>query len=72
MITAQVEGAVCIPNINTRERRKRLRFGALQAAVAGVVLAVLTARGVDRRWRLVLFPVWYTAASGYFQWRDKT
>jgi hypothetical protein len=72
MAAAEVEGAVCIANISPRERRKRLISGAVQLAVALLILAVLLATGIDRWWRLALFPLFWAAASGFFQWRDKT
>jgi hypothetical protein len=37
-----------------------------------VVLFVLLAVGADRFWRLPLFLLFWGAANGYFQWRDKT
>ena len=36
-------GAVCIPNINTAERRKRLAFGLIELLVSLVILAALLA-----------------------------
>jgi hypothetical protein len=63
---------VCIPNISTSERRKRLVFGLVELAIALAVLAVLMALGVDRWWRLALFLLFAGAASGFFQWRDHT
>jgi hypothetical protein len=63
---------VCIPNISTEERAKRLRFGVIALAVTLVVLAVLVVSGVDRWWRLPLLLFFWAAASGFFQWRDKT
>jgi hypothetical protein len=65
-------GAVCTPNINTAERRKRLAFGVVALLVSLVILAVLLAFGVSRWWRLALLPFFAGAASGYFQWRDHT
>jgi hypothetical protein len=65
-------GAVCTPNINTAERRKRLAFGVVTLLVSLVILAVLIAFGVSRWWRLALLPFFAGAASGYFQWRDHT
>ncbi|HUF38698.1 MAG TPA: hypothetical protein VMN57_09255 [Anaerolineales bacterium] len=64
--------AVYIPNINPAERRRRLAGGlvALLAALTG--LAVLMALDLSPWWRLALFPLFAGAASGYFQWRDKT
>jgi hypothetical protein len=66
------DGAVCIPNISTAERRKRLRFGIIALAVTLAVLVVLMATGVSRWWRLPLFVLFATAATCYFEWRDKT
>jgi hypothetical protein len=64
--------AVCIPNINTAERRKRLAFGMLELLISLVILAALLAFGVSRWWRLALLPFFAGAASGFFQWRDRT
>ena len=63
---------VCIPNISTRERRKRLAAGVIQFVISLAVLAALLATGVDREWRLVLLPLFWATAVGFFQWRDKT
>jgi len=65
-------GAVCIPNINTAERRKRLVAGLIQLLLSLVILAVLLAFGVSRWWRLALLPIFMGASSGFFQWRDRT
>ena len=63
---------VCIPNISTLERRKRLMSGVVGLAIGLAILAALMAFGVDRWWRLPLLLVFYAAAVGYFQWRDRT
>ncbi len=63
---------VCIPNIGLRERRKRLAIGIIQFVLCLVILTLLVGSGVDRWWRLVLFPMYTAAATGFFQWRDKT
>ncbi len=63
---------VCIPNISTRERRKRLTGGAIMFVISLAVLAALMTGHADRGWRLVLFPLFWGAAVGFFQWRDKT
>lgn len=63
---------VCIPNISTRERRKRLAAGLMQFAIGLAVLTALVATGADRGWRLTLLLLFWGAASGFFQWRDKT
>jgi hypothetical protein len=60
------------PNISYRERRKRLIAGGVQLGAAGMVLAVLLASGANRWWRLALAPLFFGAASGVFQWREKT
>ncbi len=65
-------GEICIPNISTRERRKRLVGGAIVFIITLIVLAVLMAISANPWWRLVLFPLFAGAASGFFQWRDKT
>jgi len=65
-------GQVCIANISQRERRKRLMSAVVQMAIAIAILAVLVVTGVDRWWRLPLFLLFWGAAVGYFQWRDKT
>jgi hypothetical protein len=63
---------VCIANISPSERRKRLVAGMIQLGVALLILAALLVMGLDRWWRLVLFLPFWGAASGFFQWRDKT
>ncbi|MGC1376346.1 MAG: hypothetical protein WA821_08990 [Anaerolineales bacterium] len=65
-------GAVCIPNISTEERLKRLRFGVIAFAVAIAILVVLMVTGVSSWWRLLLFLPFAGAGTGFFQWRDKT
>ena len=63
---------VCIPNISTSERRKRLIFGIVEFGISLAILTVLIALGVNRWWRLVLFLPFGAAAAGFFQWRDRT
>ena len=65
-------GDVCIPNISQRERHKRLIAGAIQFAIGLEVLAVLIAIGANRWRRLPLFLMFWGAAGGFFQWRDRT
>jgi hypothetical protein len=65
-------GAVCIPNINTAERRKRLRFGVITFALSLIVVAFLVVSGANRLLRLPLILLFWSATTGYFQWRDKT
>jgi hypothetical protein len=62
----------CIPNISPRERRKRLAGGLITFVSSLAVLAALMATGADRWWRLALLPLFWGAAVGLFQWRDKT
>ena len=61
----------CIPNISLRERRRRLAGGIVSFVVSLAILATLMARGANRWWRLPLFLLFWGAASGFFQWRDK-
>ena len=73
MLNEHVEtGEVCIANISLKERRMRLIAGVIPFCIGVVVLAVLVLSGVDRWWRLPLLLVFAGAASGFFQWRDKT
>jgi hypothetical protein len=72
MLAADAGNTVCIANISQRERRRRLIGGAIQFAVALIVLGVFLGLGVDRWWRLVVFAPFWGAAAGFFQWRDKT
>lgn len=66
------DGDVCIANISTAGRRQRLTFGIVQFMLAIIILVVLIALDVDRFWRLPLFFLFWAAAVGFFQWRDKT
>jgi hypothetical protein len=65
-------GSVCIANINSRERMKRLISGVVPFVIALAILIWLIAANADRLWRLPLFLLFVVAASGYFQWCDKT
>ena len=62
----------CIPNISPHERRKRLAGGVIMFVISLAVLAALIATSADRWWRLALLPLFWGAAAGFFQWRDKT
>jgi len=63
---------VCIANISPRERQLRMRFGIVQFAVSLIILTVLVALDFDPLWRLPLIFIFWTAAIGYFQAKDKT
>ncbi len=65
-------GEVCIPNISISERRKRLAGGVIGLVICLGVLAMLMTTGADRGWRLILLPLLWGAAVGFFQWRAKT
>lgn len=65
-------GEVCISNISPLERQKRLRFGISQFITTLVILIILISLGADRLWRLPLLFMFWAAAVGYFQARDKT
>lgn len=69
---SQPSGEVCLPNINLRGRQRRLMAGVVQFVFCLAVLTVMIAFGVDRWWRLALYPMFVGAATGFFQWRDKT
>lgn len=72
MMVAMDSGEICIPNINAKERRKRLMGGVVAFVVALLALALLLWLDVSVWWRLLLFPLFFGATSGFFQWRDKT
>ena len=63
---------LCIPNISPRERLKRLIGGVIPFVIAVAILGWLMAINASRLWRLPLFLLFAVAASGFFQWRDKT
>lgn len=63
---------VCIPNINTAERRKRLTFGIFAFIAALVLLWLFVSNDLHPTWRLLLFMPFAGAASGFFQWKDQT
>jgi hypothetical protein len=64
--------AVCIANLSPHERTKRLVAGAIPFVIGLVMLAVLAGTRADRWWRLMLLPLFWGAAVGFFQWRDET
>jgi hypothetical protein len=66
------EEEVCISNISPFERQKRLRFGISQFVITLIILTMMIIFGVDRLWRLPLLFMFWAAAVGYFQARDKT
>lgn len=70
--TDEEGGEFCISNISPLERQKRLRFGVSQFIITLVILGMLLAFGADRLWRLPLLFMFWAAAVGYFQARDKT
>ena len=63
---------VCIANISPLERQLRLRFGIRQFVVTLVILAILIVLHLNPLWRLPLLFMFWAAATGYFQARDKT
>lgn len=65
-------GEICIANISPAERQKRMRFGIQQLIVTLIVLGALIVLHVNPLWRLLLLFMFWVAAIGYFQARDKT
>jgi hypothetical protein len=63
---------VCIPNISSKERAKRLVSGVVTFAITLVILWILMSIGASRWWRISLLPLLMAAATGFFQWNDKT
>jgi hypothetical protein len=66
------DAEICIANISPLGRQKRLRFGIRQFIFTLVILAVLIVLHVNPFWRLPLLLLFWAAAVGYFQARDKT
>jgi hypothetical protein len=65
-------GEVCIANISPLERQKRLKFGIQQLVFTLIILTVLIVLHANPLWRLPLLFMFWAAAVGYFQARDKT
>jgi hypothetical protein len=63
---------VCIANISPLERQKRLMFGIRQFIFTLIILGTLVLLHVNPLWRLPLLLLFWAAATGYFQARDKT
>ena len=66
------KGQVCVANIDAAGRRQRLLAGIVQLAVGAGLLALLLALHTNPLWRLPLLLVFWGAAVGFFQWRDRT
>lgn len=66
------DGEACIVNISPQERLKRLIGGVIPFVLALAILTWQISTDVNRLWRLPLFILFVAAASGFFQWRDKT
>ena len=65
-------GDVCIANISSLERTKRLKFGIQTFIFTLVILGVMIALDLNPLWRLLLLFLFWASATGYFQARDKT
>jgi hypothetical protein len=66
------KGEVCIANISPLERQKRLRFGIWEFIVTLAILGTMIVLGLNPLWRFPLLFLFWAAATGYFQARDKT
>ena len=69
---AASEPQTCVANIDTAGRRQRLVSGVVEVVVAAGILSVLLATHASPLWRLPLFLLFAGAATGYFQWSDRT
>lgn len=65
-------GDVCVPNIGSREQRKRLIAGVVGLAIAALVGIFLILSGWAWWTRLILFVFFFSGFSGIFQAREKT
>ena len=68
----KVASQVCVANIDTAGRRQRLIAGVVQLVVGLGLLGGLLALHASPLWRLPLLLVYWAAAIGFFQWRDRT
>lgn len=68
----QKDSSGCVPNISRQERKRRLLVGLFTFFVSLIALALLVIIGADRGWRVATFFLFFGAAVGFFQWRDKT
>jgi hypothetical protein len=69
-MTTSVPTSAYIPgvcNINTKEIGRRRLLGWVGVALFIVGLGALVLLGIDRWWRLILFPASFLAASGFLQ-----
>lgn len=66
------QATTCVDNIGPRNRRMRMRFGAVTLALTLAGAAVLLVLGVARPWRLALFLPLAAGATGIFQARAHT
>jgi fatty acid desaturase len=69
---AMNEGAVCMPNIGPRERKKRARFGMVALVVAVAAAGAMFALHSPRWSRVALFVPLAGAMLGFLQAREKT
>jgi hypothetical protein len=67
-----MDASVCIANIGSRERRKRLMFGITALAASVVISFLFVLYGVRPLFRLPLFVPLFAGALGFFQARDRT
>ena len=66
------DGEACIANISPAERQLRMRFGIQQFITTLVILGALMLFHANHLWRLPLLLMFWGAAIGYFQAKDKT
>jgi hypothetical protein len=71
-MSATESAAECIPTLGPRQRRRRLVVGAVALVLAVAAGILLATTGATRAWRLVLFVPLWSAALGFFQYREKT
>lgn len=72
MTSASETARVCIANIGPRERRRRMRFGAVLLTAGAALAVLLVVIDAHRLWRLVLCLPFWAGALGVLQAREKT
>jgi hypothetical protein len=66
------DGSFMAINIGPQERRKRAVSGYFILALTIVSLAAMIILNINRWWRLLLIILYWIAATGYFQAKEKT
>lgn len=62
----------CVPNIGARQQRRRLILGGVALAASAALAVALAAADAALPLRTIVALPLYSAALGFFQFREKT